>query len=34
MAVARLAQQHLPARAWERLTHDIENAEAATRAAS
>jgi len=34
MAVARLAQQHLPARAWERLTRDIENAEAATRAAS
>lgn len=33
MAVSRLAQQHLPAFAWERLQRDIERAEAAPRAA-
>lgn len=33
VAVARLAQQHLPARAWQRLSRDIGDAPAATRAA-
>lgn len=32
-AVARLAQQHLPAPAWERLQRDIERAEVPARAA-
>jgi hypothetical protein len=33
MAVSRLAQQHLPAAAWNRLVRDIENAESPQRAA-
>jgi hypothetical protein len=33
MAVSRLAQQHLPAKAWTRLLRDIEQAESAPRAA-